>query len=55
MVGLKKLLGNSVVILCFMQIVGCGSDDTDISVISSELSLTEKAEVLDSYLSDLNA
>jgi hypothetical protein len=45
---------NSFVILFFIQIAGCGSDEKDVSVISSELSLIEKIEVLDSYLSDLN-
>jgi CubicO group peptidase (beta-lactamase class C family) len=57
MVGLKKVLGNSVVVLCFIQVVACGSasDEPDVPVISADLLLTEKVAELDSFLSDLNA
>jgi CubicO group peptidase (beta-lactamase class C family) len=51
---LNRLLVNSFVILFFIQMAGCGSDEKDVLVISSELSLIEKIEVLDNYLSDLN-
>jgi CubicO group peptidase (beta-lactamase class C family) len=54
MLHLKKRLGSSVVILCLLQIVGCGSSNSDDSVINSELSLNEKIHEVDNYLSDLN-
>jgi CubicO group peptidase (beta-lactamase class C family) len=57
MFRLKKLLGSSVVVLCLLQIVACGSSgssDSDDLVIISELSLTEKIQEVDNYLSDLN-
>ena len=61
MATFKKLIANSVIVLCLVQFYGCGSgssnsaNDSDDSVDITVLTLAEKIEVIDSYLQDLNA
>ena len=50
----KKLIANSVVILCLVQIFGCGSGGSGDSANEEALSLPEKIQVIDRYLYDLN-
>lgn len=59
MMPFKKLIASCIIMLCTLQIFGCGSDDSVGDSVNdtghdSELSLTEKVQVIDSYLNVLN-
>ncbi|KGJ97370.1 serine hydrolase domain-containing protein [Colwellia psychrerythraea] len=55
MIPFKKFIASSIVILCILPMFGCGSDDSvSDTVDDTELSLTEKVQVIDSYLKVLN-
>ena len=55
MIPVKKFIASGIAVLCLCQISGCSSENsTDDPVVDSELSLTEKVQVIDSYLKVLN-
>jgi CubicO group peptidase (beta-lactamase class C family) len=58
MIPFKKFIVRGIVMFCISQIFGCGSDNSDDlnvdTVVDKALSVTEKVQVIDSYLNALN-
>jgi CubicO group peptidase (beta-lactamase class C family) len=55
MTPFKNFIVRGIVMLCILQIWGCGSDDSGGNTVSDkELSLTEKVQEIDSFLKELN-